>query len=91
MILKPFQYSCFNENDPNLPQLVSVLKNPNEVYHRLQGIAEAVLEGGGVDPTKGATYYANLSLCNPKWAKKFTETVKIGRHTFFREDPLKRG
>ena len=44
------------------------------------------------DPTHGATHYLNVSLTKrirrdgalPSWVTSLTQTVKIGRHTFFK-------
>jgi spore germination cell wall hydrolase CwlJ-like protein len=83
VILKPWQFSCFNENDPNLPKLAALINSPDAVFHTLRGVASVVLTNTVRDPTNGATHYANLAVCDPTWARKFTLTVKIGRHTFF--------
>lgn len=84
VVLKPWQFSCFNENDRNLPKLLGAWGDSLGKYQEMRAIASLALSGFTIDPTQGATHYANLSLCNPDWAKKMTVTVRIGRHTFFK-------
>jgi N-acetylmuramoyl-L-alanine amidase len=48
--------------------------------------SEGVYSGALLDNTGGATLYANLHVCQPKWDfSKLTQTVVIGNHTFFKE------
>ena len=36
------------------------------------------------DPTKGATYFHNEEV-KPIWSKRFTRTLKVGKHIFYRD------
>lgn len=91
-ILKPWQYSCFNNNDPNKKQL----KNPEayspKAFYRCLNIAKGVLSGKIIDPAKATHYYnPNAVKTKPNWAytsKKIgrirTETGK-SKHVYYRE------
>ena len=48
-------------------------------------MADSIIKGMLPDPTLGATHYANLDLCNPAWAQGATLTIKIGRHSFYKD------
>ncbi len=91
VILKPYQYSAFNEN------LNAKLKNPmtynlNEFEICLE-LAKEILAGKYSDPTKGATHYLNPNHPDlkgkplPSWTNSME---KIGRiensyHVFYKE------
>lgn len=71
VILKKFQYSCFNSNDPNL----SELKNPKgNSWIDCLSVAKDVLEGKVVDKTSGSTHYHNAAL-SPFWAEGKTQKL----------------
>ncbi len=92
VILKPYQYSAFNEN------LNAKLKNPlaynsKEFFDSLK-LANEILTGKHPDPTNGATHYLNPNHPSlkgkplPSWTKKLREVIldtteKI-YHTFFK-------
>ncbi|MCR9254692.1 MAG: cell wall hydrolase [Alphaproteobacteria bacterium] len=79
---KPWQFSCWNEDDPNLPKLLAVTdEDPN--FLAAVNAAGKVLWGNGQDPTGGADHYVNLKVAQPDWAMTFTQTAVIGAHTFF--------
>jgi N-acetylmuramoyl-L-alanine amidase len=46
-------------------------------------IADLIMSGTDPDITQGATHYANLHVCDPKWAHTLLKTAEIGAHTFF--------
>lgn len=83
---KPFQFSCWNAGDPNLPKLLAV--NDTDTQFRwallLAQAATAKLLG---DPTNGAVnYYAHGLSPEPDWAVGKTPCAVIGKHLFFRGD-----
>ncbi len=86
VILKPFQYSCFNHDDPNavlfpFPQDTS--------WQACLKIAQEVYAGQGMDPTGGSTHYFDRSLDNhpPKWSTdaSMQHAMDAGRLHFFRK------
>ena len=88
VILKPYQYSCFNYNDRNRSKLFDPEKYDAKSFQKCLAIAEAVLTKKYADPTNGATHYHTLNI-KPRWAKS-SKMKKIGRikdsaHIFYRE------
>lgn len=92
-ILKPWQYSCFNENDSNRDKLMNPEKYDKQAFARCLDIARDVLAGKYKDPT-GATHYFNPETAKPKWADKIRRLGRIkvdnegnlSKHEFYRED-----
>lgn len=80
---KPWQFSCWNKNDPNYAYMVGTKKIPDREYALAEKAAIAVSVGTD-DPTLGATHYYSTTMKSPPaWAKAGKQTVKIGRHIFF--------
>lgn len=79
VVRRPWQFSCWN--NPLIAKL-RLSRVSGEAYQRASKAWEASRTS---DLTGGATHYANLSLCSPKWARKLKQTVKIGAHTFYAE------
>lgn len=78
---KPYQFSCWNKEDPNYRKLVSV--NDSDVYFATaQRVARRALLGFLKDPTYGATHYHARHVA-PKWAKGQRPCAVIGRHIFY--------
>jgi len=83
VILKPWQYSSFNENDPNSS------KYPTEgpLWIAIKQLAADVLAGKS-DNTNGAVSYYDRSLDNnpPKWAasNEFQHACDLGAFHFFK-------
>lgn len=74
VILKPFQYSSFNANDPNATKL------PAETDAAWLQIKKL----DGSDPTGGATHYYSTDIPEPEWAAQMTCTASIGALKFYR-------
>lgn len=52
-------------------------------YMRVKRVAEAALSGTPRTLTGGATYFHTPAV-RPSWSKRFTRTVRIGSHIFYR-------
>ncbi|SMX28957.1 Spore cortex-lytic enzyme precursor [Pelagimonas phthalicica] len=52
-------------------------------WDRVGKVAKLMLAGAPRGLTKGATYYHTTAV-NPKWARKFSRTAKIGVHLFYK-------
>jgi len=86
--LKPYQFSCWNKNDPNFPFLSGAKPIPVAEMAKAVMVATAVMDGVYPDPTGGAThYYATTMPKAPAWAAKAKQTLKLGHHVFFRDVP----
>lgn len=86
--LAPKQFSCWNDNDPNLPKMRSIAASPDRDYIVASAIARELLTSGlqGRDVTNGATHYYARSLRPPAyWARGKTHCAAIGGHLFFND------
>jgi hypothetical protein len=81
--LKPYQFSCWNHNDPNRKQMERLSANSNPPFQKCLEIARDVLKGKIPDPTKGANHY-HADYVKPNWAKSENFTVQIGNHLFYK-------
>lgn len=79
--LQPWQFSCWNDTDPNHSLLINLSDDQIALQRE---IALAVLSGAQVDPTGGAQYYFNPSVVTPSWANGMTKMAAIGHHDFYR-------
>ncbi|MAG38297.1 hypothetical protein CMI45_02840 [Candidatus Pacearchaeota archaeon] len=92
-ILCDSQYSCFNENDPNLPKIMDPESINSKAWKECYLIAGLVLKYSSPkeDPTRGATHYHTKTMKKyPSWAKskkmKFLpEPSEETDHRFYRE------
>jgi hypothetical protein len=86
--LHPWQFSCWNANDPNRPKLVAV-QRPDALFSLALDVAADVLSMTDAarrlaDPTQGATHYHVQGL-HPAWARNGRPCAVIGRHVFYRD------
>ncbi len=85
--LQPWQFSCWNANDPNRARILTA-KGP--WFERCREIALKALTGELEDPTSGSTHYYATFVKKPKWAKgkkpvyRVTHT-KNNEHLFFND------
>jgi spore germination cell wall hydrolase CwlJ-like protein len=82
--LKPYQFSCWNANDPNRTKLLELqardarLQQVAHVVQRVQGHAYP-------DPTNGATHYHNRWMARPpRWVQGRPPCRVIGNHAFYK-------
>jgi hypothetical protein len=65
--MQPWQFSCWNQNDPNRAR---ILNASGEWFERCKDIAKDAIDGAMVhDQTKGSTHYYATYVKTPKWAK----------------------
>jgi spore germination cell wall hydrolase CwlJ-like protein len=84
----PYQFSCWNKNDPNYPFLSGAKPIPTGEMAKAVMAATAVIDGAQPDPTGGAThYYATTMPKPPKWVVGAKQTLKLGNHIFFKDVP----
>ena len=79
---KPWQFSCWNEGDPNKIKMERLQKD-DPVYLECLGIISGVLVGAYLDETEGANHYHTKGL-NPRWRDDRKKTAEIGNHVFYR-------
>lgn len=82
--LKPKQFSCWNDDDPNLSKILTTINSP--VMGKCRIIAMLAVRDLLVDNTDGATHYHHKSI-EPYWinGKGMVHTVDIGDHKFYME------
>ncbi len=78
---KPWQFSCWNESDPNRDKLCAVT-SANSVFKTCLRVARRAVAGTLKDPTAGATHYHALGI-EPPWARGHEPSATIGRHKFY--------
>jgi len=81
--LKPWQFSCWNKNDPNLSVIQTVSRKSQRFRDCLETATQA-LAGRLQDQTSGATHYHHRDL-RPVWSQGATKTCEIGAHLFYKD------
>lgn len=83
--LQPYQFSCWNSNDPNLPVLRQIERGENGVFDVCYLVAEGLTQKEWPDLTDGCTHYhANWMKPYPFWTKGLLPASVIGDHLFYR-------
>ena len=82
----PWQFSCWNESDPNRVQILAL--GPAQLAAE-RALAAQILDDAVPDPTGGADHYHTIARPGwaaewpPAWARDYRETVRIGGHVFY--------
>lgn len=93
--LQPFQFSCWNDEDPNRALLLTIADDliagrALDIPSRLQClcIARGIVNSEIMDNTKGSLNYLTTKLYEsshrPAWAKSVYYAIAHGNHTFFK-------
>jgi spore germination cell wall hydrolase CwlJ-like protein len=86
--LKPWQFSCWNSNDPNYAFLSGAKPIPAGQFKQAMEAANAVIDGTVDDMTHGATHYYATSMPKPPvWVKGAKLTLTMGHHKFYTAVP----
>lgn len=81
--LKPFQFSCWLDNDVN-KKIIEAVGTEDGVYRECLDIANDAVRQRLVDVTRGATHYYNPKVCKcPAFAEGKEPCAVIGGHYFF--------
>jgi len=81
------QFSCWNDNDPNRPQLARIAPN-DAAFLRAQAIARLVVSSSMPDDVSGATHYISSTLrMRPRWLDGLTPCAVLGRLEFYKNVP----
>lgn len=81
--LKPYQFSCWNDNDPNSNMLLNIDWNDSKLS-ACKTIGMKFLENPGEDFTQNSTHY-HTKNCFPKWAENKNPVVEVGNHLFYND------
>lgn len=83
--LKPFQFSCWNEKDPNKKKIMALTDDGTDaIFMICQQIAQGTIQNRLNDPTNGATHYHTKNI-KPKWAEGKTPCYEHGNHVFYND------
>ncbi len=81
--LRPWQFSCWNKNDPNRDKLLRLTDEDPYFFQALKIAKEMILKGEGYDITKGSDHYHTIYI-KPFWTKGMTPICQIGHHLFYK-------
>jgi spore germination cell wall hydrolase CwlJ-like protein len=82
--LKPRQFSCWNESDPNR-KIIENVKESDRIYKTCLEVANKLVKNEYKDITKGANhYYSSKTKTVPRWATSGEITKIIGNHVFLK-------
>ena len=79
----PWQFSCWNVNDPNLPMMKRVT-TADHWFRVALDIADRAVLGNLPDLTSRADHYYATWIPPPHWARGRLPVATHGRHLFFR-------
>lgn len=88
VILKPWQFSCLNEKDPNRKTLENIAVDFNDSLSRLNilrhcwWIAKGLQEGLLESNVGAATHYHTRQI-SPNWKEKLQKLTQVGDHIFY--------
>lgn len=80
--LKPWQFSCWNADDPNRPKLEAVT-DADPQFRIALDLARAAAAWNLPDLTGGADSYFVKTMTPPPWTRGATHTVDDGWHSFW--------
>lgn len=80
--LKPWQFSCWNRNDPNRRKVLQVTDEDPHFFQALRLAKNIVLQGVN-DITCGADHY-HTDYIHPFWSKEHEPVCQIGHHLFYK-------
>jgi hypothetical protein len=84
---KPYQFSCWNANDPNLPKLKAVAAD-DRIFRECSDIAALAIAGGLTETRLDATHYHTRAVF-PSWAKGRKPCAETRNHLFYNDiEPL---
>lgn len=75
--LQPWQFSCWNQNDPQRVRIIQAEASSNRWFAACIDIAKRALNGEIKDITKGSTHYYATYVKKPKWARGHTPVYEV--------------
>lgn len=85
VVTEPWQFSCWNESDPNLSKILSVDLS-DQAFRACVSACMAAFDAlaDGRDPTRGALHYHADGVA-PRWAEGRHPCAVIGAHRFYND------
>ena len=83
--LAPWQYSCWNEGNPNRAKILALDPNAlDPLTVQIMEVAQQAATDTLIDPTGGAFFYKVTTLPWPdEWGPEVAPLVVIGRQSFY--------
>lgn len=81
VVLKPYQFSVWNKDDPNREKALAVT-TADPQFWTAKKLASLAYNGQLDDITGGAVNY-HANYVKPAWAESMTRTATIGKHIFY--------
>ena len=82
--MAPYQFSCWNQDDPNRNTIEDV-DDSDPIFAQALQVAQDAIDGKLQDLTGGATYYYVKGSPEPAWATGKEPCAIIGHHLFFKD------
>ena len=79
--LAPYQFSCWNQKDPNYEKLKN-LDESSTIFKTCLKVAKNLIEGTWPDLTDGCDHYHEKSI-KPYWAGQLTPKRVFRNHLFY--------
>lgn len=80
--LEPWQFSCWNADDPNRVKM-EMVDASDPAFRVALGIASKAANGHLADRTGGATHYHTRAV-RPAWRASGQHTASLGAHEFYK-------
>jgi len=84
--LKPWQFSCWNQNNPNR-HVIENVRAGEASFDRCLEIARNVIRHHIPNPVDGATHYYARYIDPPSWVYEGTFVIHLGVHSFYKDIP----
>lgn len=81
--LQPYQFSCWNANDPNRTRIFKATRE-NHWFSRCLDLAADAVDGKLNDPTTRSTHYHTPAV-KPAWSRKRKPVYKTYGHLFYND------
>ncbi|KZK78180.1 Spore cortex-lytic enzyme precursor [Pseudovibrio sp. W64] len=84
--LQSYQFSCWNEGDPNRAKIKDLQPGANTLFDQCIDIARSAEQGLLTDVTGGADHYYASYFAQPYWITNSPNarmTAQIGKHKFY--------
>lgn len=80
--LQPWQFSCWNQNDPNRQRVLAADRKTSPWFDQCWTLAERAVSGGLRDRTRTSTHYHTRTV-SPKWSRGKIPVYETQGHIFF--------
>lgn len=85
VMLKPYQFSCLNVNDPNYEKVKNLDIRSDPVARQCLYIARGIITRMILDNVNGANHFLNYQYIeHTSWTKRKTPVRIIGNHWFYK-------